>query len=232
MPVPDLSGVPPWAEFEDLKNKINDIVAKYNNLLVNLDTLNIVSLNAKVIEAGTITGDKIAANTITANNIAANTITADKMNVNELSAISANLGHITAGLIETVEMIGSVITGGVLQTAATGNRIVINQSGFVSFDGFNTKRVALGVNESEGMAGHAYYGPTGSFEGQIYSVNGGFHIIADDELFLRGFGRILMQGNVDFDDDVTFDDDSTITFNGDVVFNGTVDFTNATVIGL
>lgn len=54
MPVPDLSGVPPWAEFNDLKNKINDIVAKYNNLLVNLDSLNVVSLTADHIDAGTI----------------------------------------------------------------------------------------------------------------------------------------------------------------------------------
>lgn len=54
MPIPDLSGVPPWAEYEDLKNKINDIVAKYNNLLVNLDSLNVVSLTADHIDAGTI----------------------------------------------------------------------------------------------------------------------------------------------------------------------------------
>ena len=54
MPVPDLSGVPPWAEFQDLKEKINDIVAKYNNLLVNLDSLNVVSLTADHIDAGTI----------------------------------------------------------------------------------------------------------------------------------------------------------------------------------
>ncbi|MGG3454252.1 hypothetical protein [Paenibacillus rhizolycopersici] len=54
MPVPDLSGVPPWAEFNDLKNKINDIVAKYNNLLVNLDSLNVVSLTADHIDTGTL----------------------------------------------------------------------------------------------------------------------------------------------------------------------------------
>jgi len=54
VPVPDLSGVPPWAEFNDLKNKINDIVAKYNNLLVNLDSLNVVSLTADHIDTGTL----------------------------------------------------------------------------------------------------------------------------------------------------------------------------------
>lgn len=89
MPVPDFGGLPPFPEFQDITNKINELVQRLRQLLLNLDTLNIRSLNAKVIEAGT--------------------ITADKMNVNELSAISANLGHITAGLIESVEIYGSYI---------------------------------------------------------------------------------------------------------------------------
>lgn len=88
-PVPDFGGLPPYANFDDVTIKVNDLVQRLRQLLLNLDTLNIRSLNAKVIEAGT--------------------ITADKMNVNELSAISANLGHITAGLIESVEIYGSYI---------------------------------------------------------------------------------------------------------------------------
>lgn len=106
------------------------------NLLLGLDTLNIVSLNAEVVEAGTITGDKIAADTITANEIAANAITtdeinagavtADKITVTELSAITANLGHITAGLIESIEIYGSYIatangTYPRIELSSTGN---------------------------------------------------------------------------------------------------------------
>ena len=89
MPIPTFSGLPPYPEFQDVVNKINKLVNELRNLMLNLDTLNVVSLNAKVIEAGT--------------------ITADKMNVTELSAISANLGHITAGLIEAVQIFGSYI---------------------------------------------------------------------------------------------------------------------------
>jgi hypothetical protein len=100
MPVPDFSGLPPFADFNDVTIKINDLVQRLRQLLLTLDTLNIRSLHAKVIEAGTITGDKIQANTITA----------DKIEVNELSAISANLGHITAGLIESIEIFGSFIS--------------------------------------------------------------------------------------------------------------------------
>lgn len=89
MPVPDFSGLPPFADFNDVTTKINDLVQRLRQLLLTLDTLNIRSLHAKVIEAGT--------------------ITADKLTVEELSAISANLGHITAGLIESVEIYGSYI---------------------------------------------------------------------------------------------------------------------------
>lgn len=99
MPVPDISGLPPFADFNDVTIKINDLVQRLRQLLLTLDTLNIRSLHAKVIEAETITGDKIKANTITA----------VKMDVDELSAISANLGHIIAGLIESVEIYGSYI---------------------------------------------------------------------------------------------------------------------------
>ncbi|MDQ6418668.1 hypothetical protein RB620_04375 [Paenibacillus sp. LHD-117] len=42
-------------------------------------------------------------------NIRAKGITADRMDVDELSAISANLGHIIAGLIESVTIIGAYI---------------------------------------------------------------------------------------------------------------------------
>lgn len=100
MPVPTLTKLPPKPEFSDIINKINSLVQELTNLLLNLDTLNIVELNAQVITAESITGDKIQANTITA----------DKMQVNELSAITANLGHITAGIIESIQLFSSFIS--------------------------------------------------------------------------------------------------------------------------
>ena len=55
------------------------------------------------------------------------------LKVGSLAAISANLGSITAGTITGVTMtavtiLGTTITGGVLQTAATGQRVVINDA--------------------------------------------------------------------------------------------------------
>lgn len=100
MPIPSFTGLPPNPQYNDIVIKVNLLVQELRNLLLSLDTLNVVELNAEVVVAGSITGDKIAANTITAN----------KMDVDQLSAISANLGHITAGLIEAVEIFGSYIS--------------------------------------------------------------------------------------------------------------------------
>lgn len=76
---------------------------------VTADRLKAQTITAEEIAAQTITAGQIASETITAGQIAANTITADKMSVSQLSAITANLGHITAGLIEAVTIIGSLI---------------------------------------------------------------------------------------------------------------------------
>lgn len=54
MPTPDTNGLPPFADFEMVKAKLNELVNKYNTLLVNLDSLNVVSLTADHIDAGTI----------------------------------------------------------------------------------------------------------------------------------------------------------------------------------
>jgi hypothetical protein len=59
MPIPDTNGLPPFATFEDTKTKMNEIVQKYNNLLVNLDSLNVVSLTAQTITSGTIDANKV-----------------------------------------------------------------------------------------------------------------------------------------------------------------------------
>lgn len=60
---------------------------------------------------------------IDAKNVRAKSITADRIKADKLSAISADLGHITAGLIEAVTIIGSQI-----KTANSGKRVEISSS--------------------------------------------------------------------------------------------------------
>lgn len=114
MPVPSFGGLPPYPEFKDVVDKVNRLVNELRNLLLNLDTLNVVELDAEVIIA--------------------NTITADKMNVTELSAITANLGTITAGSITTNAEIN------VGTDARIGNVLYLNETNSTASKGisFNT----------------------------------------------------------------------------------------------
>lgn len=89
MPLSDLPSIPQDADNTRVVDYLIMLRRKLNDFLNHLDTLNVDELDAKVVIA--------------------NTITADKMNVSQLSAIAADLGHITAGLIEAVNIYGSYI---------------------------------------------------------------------------------------------------------------------------
>lgn len=91
----------------DYVKKLANITAKMAKDLefilngnVAFDNIRTNGIEAKNIKAQAITADKIQAGAVTA----------DKISVNELSAISANLGHITAGLVEAVQIFGSYIS--------------------------------------------------------------------------------------------------------------------------
>jgi hypothetical protein len=50
------------------------------------------------------------------------------LKVGNLSALSANFGNMTAGTITGVTILGTTITGGLLRTAASGERIALNEN--------------------------------------------------------------------------------------------------------
>lgn len=78
--------------------------------------------------------------------IRAGTIVAEKLKVDRLSAVSANLGNITAGTIDAVR-----ITGGLIRTSATGDRVVMEEAAKDRIKWFDTDgnlRATLRVGES------------------------------------------------------------------------------------
>lgn len=85
---------------DELRNAVGKMTKELSWLLNNLDTRNVNELNAEVIVAESITGDKIQANAITAG----------KIDVDQLSAISADLGTISAGIIRGIKIFGSLIS--------------------------------------------------------------------------------------------------------------------------
>lgn len=59
MPIPTLTTLPPNPSFTDLAQKLNRLIQDYNNTLLNLDSINVVSLTADHIDAGTINGNVV-----------------------------------------------------------------------------------------------------------------------------------------------------------------------------
>ncbi|ULL14359.1 hypothetical protein DVH26_07790 [Paenibacillus sp. H1-7] len=78
------------------------------------------NVNFQNIQANGITAKNISANSIETDALVAGAVTADKISVEELSAITADLGHITAGLIESIEIISSTIIGSEIMTRNFG----------------------------------------------------------------------------------------------------------------
>jgi len=91
MPIPTFTGLPPKPEFGDVVNKVNTLAQEMTNLILNLDSLNVVSLTADHIDAGTIDANivtirsdlaagayvQIDGNGMVINNGSFNTFTAD-----------------------------------------------------------------------------------------------------------------------------------------------------------
>lgn len=123
-------------------------------------------------------------------NIRANSITADRLSVDELSAISANLGHITAGLIEAVQIYGSYIatsqgyprtefssTGNFLKAAASPTVDVT-----ISPDGLGNATPML-IFDHNGLFASMYISPT---QGYVFSSVPNVTIGSNNLLTLTG----------------------------------------------
>jgi hypothetical protein len=111
------------------------------------------------------TSGDLAVNSVTASNVVvgsltgvlfqAETITADKMNVANLAAISADLGTVTAGSLS-----GVTITGSLIRTATSGQRIEIDSSG-----------ISLLIGAATGKYGGFKYGAKKYGAGALAFIN-------------------------------------------------------------
>ena len=118
--------------------------------IISADTITATQIDANTITAteiaaDTITAAQIAAGTITATELDAGAVTAAKINVTELSAIVADLGTITAG----------TITGGLVQTAASGARVELATTGLNAYKADGTQTVDINTD------GTFTFGPSG-----------------------------------------------------------------------
>ncbi|WP_199614632.1 hypothetical protein [Paenibacillus alkalitolerans] len=124
MPVPSLNNLPPKPTFSEIESKINELVAELTNTLLNLDSLNVVSLTADHVDAGTLNAGKVTVKlninnggyiTIDSNGITVNNGTKNTFRVDLNGNVTAEDGTITGGIIRTsatnprIEMTGNRI---------------------------------------------------------------------------------------------------------------------------
>jgi len=81
---------------------------------------------ARNIKAGEVTAGKLAADSVAAGNIQAGAITAGKIAANSITSAQIQANSITATEINLDTLNGKTITGAVIKSAASGNRLEIN----------------------------------------------------------------------------------------------------------
>ena len=118
-------------------------------------------IDGGIISANTVTATQIAADTITVDQMAANSVTAAEINVSNLSSVNADLGSCTAG----------TLTGGTIQTAASGARVNMTTDGINAYNSSGTHVVDI-AND-----GQFRFGPSGgsniTWNNSALTVTGG-----------------------------------------------------------
>jgi hypothetical protein len=104
------------------------------------------AIAAGKIAADAVTAREIAALAVTAAEIAANTITAGKLAAGSVDATALSATAITGKTIT-----GGTVTGALIQTAATGQRITLNESGTNRIRVYNSAGTIVGELSADGV---------------------------------------------------------------------------------
>ncbi|OME86534.1 MULTISPECIES: hypothetical protein [Paenibacillus] len=126
-------------------------------------------------------------------------------NAGHMVAVGAEFsGTISASIIEGGRIYGTYIEGADIlgsriRTASYGERIELDTDGFVFYDAYSSRRVALGTNPSANISGHTYYNSSGQSQGLVYAIDYELHVIGNSGLRLgANNGVITLQGPVEF----------------------------------
>ena len=138
-PVPTFSKLGPDPQYNDLVNKINTLVAELTNLMLNMDSLNVVSLTADHIDAGTINANQVTIRgedgarffQLDDTGITANNGTIDTMKFD-----------LATGLLTVVSML--------LKSSNSNERVAIDSTGFHSYDTSGVERITIGTTPAKG----------------------------------------------------------------------------------
>ncbi len=119
---------------------------------INGDRILTNTLLANKIVANSITSAQIAANTLTANEIASNAIQSRHIIANAVTATQIAANAVTTNSLQADAINGMTITGATIQTAATGNRTVMDSSGLHVYGSSGVEQVRVGQTADNGIA--------------------------------------------------------------------------------
>jgi hypothetical protein len=139
MPIPTFTKLGPKPEFNDLVNKINTIVAELINIMLNMDSLNVVSLTADHIDTGTLDAGVVTIRgedgtvfyQIDSTGIVANNGTIDTLKFD-----------LATGLLTVVSML--------IKSSNSDEKVSIDSTGFHSFDSSGVERLTIGTTPAKG----------------------------------------------------------------------------------
>jgi hypothetical protein len=109
------------------------------------------AVNADKIASGAVTTAKLDALAVTSDKIAANAITVGKLAAGAVTTTALAADAITGKTITGGEINGSIITGAVIQTDTTGERMALNEGDANKFIGYNADNVAVNELSARGL---------------------------------------------------------------------------------
>jgi hypothetical protein len=114
------------------------------------------AVQAGTIDANAITARELNALAVTAGKIAANAVTAGTINAGAVTTASLAAGSVDATALSATAITGKTITGGtvtgaLIQTAASGQRITLNESGANKILVYNSSGTAIGELSASGL---------------------------------------------------------------------------------
>lgn len=181
---------------QPLPQGVNDqtIVQLHRSIMTVYQSLTALNNQLTYMFEGHLDVANIRAEGIETENLKAGAVTADKITVDELSAISADLGHITAGLVEAIKMVGSMIIGSYIGTKEPGlyPRTEMSVTGGY-FGAFESEDKAIRIIEDYlGQGVSLSFFDTGFGGGSVYMSGGRY-------LYINAISDMVIESGTDIE---------------------------------
>lgn len=175
---------------------------------------NVTQINTNGIAAGHANFNSAPFRVDMQGNLIANKLTANsaQINTSNLNASTWKDGYFTGNITAQGEIVGGIITGALIRTAVSGQRIEIQYTGLQAIDSAGRKRISISQSGTYGVAGIEFNDQNGAFRGILAGLDDGFYVQSPN--------RVNIASNI-------------VHINGVMTdFFNSVDFSSASVIGL